>query len=70
MSFADNADILRLASFQEPRIAEMAREYSQLIESFRNLDPVLAAAKFGALLALPQLHAISGVNDTILRKLS
>ena len=57
MSFADNADILRLASFQEPRIAEMAREYSQLIESFRNLDPVLAAAKFGALLALPQLHA-------------
>jgi hypothetical protein len=57
MSFTDGADLLRLALPQEPPIAEMAREYSQLIEGFRNLDPVLTAAKFGALLALPELHA-------------
>jgi hypothetical protein len=57
MSFTDESDILRLAMLQEISIAEMAREYSSVIEGFANLDPVLAAATFGAMLAWPELQA-------------
>ena len=57
MSSNDRADFEGLPLFGEVSIEELAREYPQVVESFRNLDPVLAAAKFGALLVWPELQA-------------
>src|SRR5690348_12743886 len=57
MSFTHDAEIPPFVPLEEPPIAEMAREYSPIMEAFAKVDPVLAAATFGALLAWPELHA-------------
>ena len=57
MSAAD-ANIFDGLPFQHgAAIEELGREYQTVVERLTNFDPVLTAAKFGALLAWPELQA-------------
>lgn len=56
MSLGQETGLPDFSSLEDPSVAELAREYSQVVESFRTLDPVLTAAAFGGLLVLPELQ--------------
>src|ERR1700733_2433590 len=57
MASDDNAEFEGFPLLEDMPIEEFAREYSRVIERFRDLEPVLVAAKLGGLLVMPELQA-------------